>query len=159
MCRNISELYPLVRTWSQAVVYQVLYTGHLANIRHTTPYLARCGYVVTHGESSTADGIICVKGDVPLQHVIQEHPQGPHGAWQGKVDPVHDPLRRGVHPCAIIILPAGAAVTAGEESARSKVNQLDLQCGPVNEDVLVLDISMDNPPLMTRENCFDCLNT
>ena len=70
---------------------------------------------------------------------------------------MHDPLRRGVHPCAIIILPAGAAVTAGEESARSKVNQLDLQSVPVNEDVFILDISMDNPSLMTTENCFDCL--
>ena len=70
---------------------------------------------------------------------------------------MHDPLRRGVHPCAIIILPAGTAVTAGEESARSKVNQLDLQSVPVNEDVFILDIPMDNPSFMTTQNCFDCL--
>ena len=65
------------------MVYQVLYTGHVANIRHTTPYLARCGYVVTHGQSSTADGIICVEGGVPLQHVIEEDPQGPQVPGKG----------------------------------------------------------------------------
>ena len=68
-----------------------------------------------------------------------------------------DPLRRGVHPGTIKIMPAGATVTAGEEGGRSKVNQLDLQSAPVNQDVLILDISVDNTPLMTTEYCFDCL--
>ena len=70
---------------------------------------------------------------------------------------MRDPLLRGVHPGAIKVLSAGAAVAAVEEGARSNVNQLDLQRAPVNQDVLVLYIPVDNSSLVTAQYSLDCL--
>ena len=56
--------------------------GKVSQEYHLVPHLASGGDVVPHGQPPATDFLISVEGDVPLQHVIEEHPQGPHGARQ-----------------------------------------------------------------------------
>lgn len=49
-------------------------------------------------ELSPDDVLILLEGDIPADHVVEQHAQGPDGGWTAMVAMVADPLWRAVHP-------------------------------------------------------------
>ena len=53
----------------------------------TSPYqvLAFWRQLPVEQQGSVTDLVVLLPGDVPADHVIEEHPQGPHSCWPPKI--------------------------------------------------------------------------
>ena len=92
-------------------------------------------------ELGVTDLIIRLEGDVATDHVIEEDAQGPDSGLGAQVPRTPDPLGRGVDPGAlklreVVILHKGPA---------PEVNEIQFSSFEIDEDVLILDVSVDDP--------------
>jgi len=91
------------------------------------------------------DLLVCLEGNVPTHHVVQEDAQGPHGEPLCSVHPVLHPLWGGVDSGALELL----VNLALREHSGAKVDQLDLVGVQVDQDILVLDVPVHHTLLVT----------
>ena len=99
------------------------------------------------------DLLVRLEGDVAADHVEQEDAQGPDGGQLPVVSVVSDPLGRSVHPGAIKVR-VGAVPQLG---SGPEVNQLQLQSFQVNEEIFVLDVSVNDSVPVASEDSFNNL--
>lgn len=87
------------------------------------------------------DVVVPLERDVATHHVEEQHPQRPDCQRPCVVVLLQDPLWRTVHSGAFKLC-VGCIL---EQGPGAKVNDLDISCPRVNQDVLVFDISVNNP--------------
>ncbi len=88
------------------------------------------------------DLVVGLEGDVTAHHVVEQDAQAPDGQVVRLVPPELDPLGRGVDPGPVEVRVDDVVVVPG---AGAEVDQLDGVALGVDEDVLVLDITMEDP--------------
>lgn len=82
MLEHVSERQTVLGPDAQASPDQVLaFRGHVPSKMHLC----------------VADLLVLLEGYVPLDHVIEEYAEGPHGEGVALVARAPDPLRRGIH--------------------------------------------------------------
>jgi len=98
------------------------------------------------GQAAGADLLVCGVGDVPAQHVVQEDTQGPHSQAGGLVFSLQNPLGRTVHSSSSELLEYSVwLLLVVVFTPRTEVDQLGVEGVQINEDVLVLDVSVEDP--------------
>merc|ERR1712165_426223 len=97
---------------------------------------------------SSFDLGVRLKGNVSADHVVEEDSQRPDGQTVSSVTTELDPLRRRVNTGSI----KGIIDLICEIGTRSKVNQFKLVGGDINENVLILDVSVENSFVVTVDN-------
>ena len=104
--------------------------------------LTRLGDVVSECDVGAADLLVCLEGDVPGDHVVEEDAQAPHRGLGPQVAGAAHPLWRRVDPGALelgVVVPLHL-----EEGPAAEVYELELAGLQVDEDVLVLDVAVDD---------------
>ena len=92
-------------------------------------------------ELGVTDLIIRLEGDVATDHVIEENAQGPDSGLGAQVPRTPDPLGRGVDPGALKL----REVVIFHEGPAPEVNEIQFSSFEIDEDVLILDVSVDDP--------------
>merc|ERR1719320_1291619 len=92
--------------------------------------------------------LICHVRDVPTQHVIQEDAQAPHCDPLCCVSPGPHPLWWCILPRTIVLI----IPTTHPGTPRTKVNQLHCPCLLLYQDILILDITVENPSLLAHHD-------
>ena len=133
------QLYPVPGTDSQAAPHQGLAGG-----RHSG------GEV----EPAATDGLVALEWNVSTDQVVQEDPQAPHCQLVPVVALLDDPLRGGVDPGALEL----RVVVRLEKSPAAEVYQLQLAGLEIDEDVLILDVSVDDAGAVAGDNCLNHLS-
>jgi len=92
-----------------------------------------------------ADLLVRGVRDVPAQHVVQQDTQGPHCQAGGEVLSLQDPLRWTVHTSSPELLEYFIwLLLVVVFTPRAEVYQLGVEGVQINEDVLVLDVSVQD---------------
>ena len=111
------------------------------------------GHSVAEPHLRHTDLFVRLEGDVATDHVEEEDAQGPDGGELPVVSVVSDPLWRGVHPGTVEVgVGAVPQLSSGPE-----VNQLQLQSFQVNEEIFVLDVSVNDSVPVASEDSFNNL--
>ena len=111
------------------------------------------GHSVAEPHLRHTDLLVCLEGDVAADHVEQEDAQGPDSGQLAVVSVVSDPLWRGVNPGTVKVgVGAVPQLSSGPE-----VNQLQLQSFQVNEEIFVLDVSVNDSVPVASEDSFNNL--
>lgn len=111
------------------------------------------GHSVAEPHLRHTDLLVRLEGDVAADHVEEEDAQGPDGGQLSVVSVVSDPLWRGVHPGPVEVgVGAVPQLSPGPE-----VNQLQLQSFQVNEEIFVLDVSVNDSVPVAGEDSFNNL--
>jgi len=98
------------------------------------------------GQPAVTDLLVGGVGNVPTQHVVQQDAQGPHSQTGGLVLSLQDPLWWAVHSSAPELLENSVwLVLVVMMTPGAEVNQLGVECVQIHEDILVLDVSVEDP--------------
>ena len=99
------------------------------------------------------DLLVRLEGDVATDHVEEQDAEGPDSGQLTVVSVVSDPLRWGVHPGPVKV----SVGPVPQLSSGPKVNQLQLQSFQVNEEIFVLDVSVNDSVPVAGEDSFNNL--
>ena len=110
--------------------------------------------IVSECDLCVADLVIRLEWDVPADHVVEEDAEGPYRGLGPQVPGASDPLRGGVDPGALEL----RVVVRLEKSPAAEVYQLQLAGLEIDEDVLILDVSVDDAGAVAGDNCLNHLS-
>ena len=111
------------------------------------------GHSVSEPQLGGHDLLVTLEGNVSTDHVIEEDAQAPDRGQLTIVSVVSDPLWRCVDSGAVKV----SVHSIPEMSSGTKVNQLQLQCLEVDQEVLVLDIPVNDSLAVTGHHCLQHL--
>ena len=126
---------------------------HRTSVSSPDKILAVGRDVISERDLGIADLLILLEGDVPADHVVEEDTQGPDGGLRPQVPGAPDPLWWGVDPGAFKL----RVVVGLEKSAAAEVDQLKFSCLEIDQNVLILDISVDDSSAVAGQDCLNNL--
>ena len=126
---------------------------HRTSVSSPDKILAVGRDVISERDLGIADLLILLEGDVPADHVVEEDTQGPDGGLRPQVPGAPDPLWWGVDPGAFKL----RVVVGLEKSAAAEVDQLEFSCLEIDQNVLILDISVDDSSAVAGQDCLNNL--
>lgn len=91
-------------------------------------------------DESSRDIRVSSEGNIALDEIVEENTKRPNGGLFPIVRGIRDPLGGGIHTgsfeiCVVIVFNPGAT---------SKINEMNTAILPLDHDVLVLDVSMED---------------
>jgi len=104
------------------------------------------GSLVGPVRKALEDLVVLLEGDVADHEVVQQDAQTPHGEAARGISSRQEPLWRGVHAGAFKVI----VEPINEVSAGSEVYQADLFGPRVDQDVLVFQVAVENPAVVTQ---------
>lgn len=114
--------------------------------------------ILTFGTQLSAELDFCVanllvmlKGYVSAHHVEEKDAQGPHSQRVGLVSAAADPFRRCIHTSTIKI----SIIFVLEKGSRPKVNEFEFSRIDIDQQIFILDVSMDHSGPVTCQDGFD----
>ena len=110
--------------------------------------LAVIGDIASEVELGVADLLVLLEGDVATDHVEEEDAKGPYGGGHAVVARAADPLRWRVDPGSIKL----RVRLRLQEGAGAKVDKGQLAGLHVNQDVFILDVTVDDALAVAGED-------